>query len=437
MLRSVAARSAAAPPAGRVHRSRRFQRPPCTREWTCGAQSSTPSAASSSSGLEWGPPPEGTTVFACMSGGVDSSVAARLLLEQGYDVKPVFMRNWDTLDEQSGSGGCEWERDWDDVQRICREHLPGVEPELVDLSREYWTHVFEPALEEWAAGVTPNPDVTCNQHIKFRILPDRLLGRAQDAWIATGHYARLAPSPLDASVPALYRGANIRKDQSHYLSTAPLAALQKTLFPLGDFASKDAVRDMARRWGMHTGEKKDSMGICFVGVRKGFSRFLDSYLPPSPGDIVTETGKIVGRHEGLWRYTVGERARISGLPEAVFVGKKNATDNTVVVVPKQSPMLRCTSITTADFSWTAPEHPPVEVSKPEGFVAEAQIRSLPAGALSRCTVMQRGAGLSIALEEPLVGVSPGQTVALYRGEWCLGGGTIASTRTLADETTSD
>jgi tRNA U34 2-thiouridine synthase MnmA/TrmU len=255
-----------------------------------------------------------------MSGGVDSSVAARLLLEQGYDVKPVFMRNWDTLDEQSGSGGCEWERDWDDVRRICREHLGGVEPELVDLSREYWTHVFEPALEEWAAGVTPNPDVTCNQcaqcnflfffppslspadslpdrpvsqylicmlprirHIKFRILPERLLGRAPDAWIATGHYARLLPSPLNASVPALYRGNNIRKDQSHYLSTSPLSALQRTLFPLGDFASKDAVRDLARRWGMHTGNKKDSMGICFVGVRKGFSSFLGmSPLSSSP-----------------------------------------------------------------------------------------------------------------------------------------------------------
>lgn len=112
------------------------------------------------------------------------------------------------------------------------------------------------------------------RHIKFRILPERLLGRAPHAWIATGHYARLLPSPLNASVPALYRGNNIRKDQSHYLSTSPLSALQRTLFPLGNFASKDAVRDLARRWGMHTGDKKDSMGICFVGVRKGFSSFL-------------------------------------------------------------------------------------------------------------------------------------------------------------------
>ncbi|GAA5978528.1 hypothetical protein JCM10908_004390 [Rhodotorula pacifica] len=421
-------------PATRLGRIERFHRPPRWQDWS----RSLHSGAADSAIPAWGPPPKGTTVFACMSGGVDSSVAARLLLDHGYDVKPIFMRNWDTVDEQSGSGGCEWERDWDDVQQICRDHLGGVRPELIDLSREYWTNVFEPALEEWAAGVTPNPDVTCNQHIKFRILPERLLARQPDAWIATGHYARLLPNPLDARLPALYRGTNIRKDQSHYLSTAPLDALERTLFPLGEFISKDAVRDLARKWGMHTGEKKDSMGICFVGVRKGFSGFLNSYLPSSPGDIITETGKVVGRHEGLWRYTVGERARISGLPQAVFVGKKNAADNTVVVVPKHSPMLRCTVMGTTNFHWTAPTHPPAEIDDPQGFSAEAQIRSLPAGALSTCTVKRGSDGqLSIQLEEPLVGVSPGQTVALYRGDWCLGGGTIASTQTLADDPRMD
>lgn len=177
-MRRPAATAALA--ASRPGRSQRFQRTPCAHEWTRGSHTARAAASPTS---EWGPPPAGTPVFACMSGGVDSSVAARLLLEQGYDVKPVFMRNWDTLDEQSGSGGCEWERDWDDVRRICREHLGGVEPELVDLSREYWTHVFEPALEEWAAGVTPNPDVTCNQcaqcnFLFFFPLPSRLQTRS-------------------------------------------------------------------------------------------------------------------------------------------------------------------------------------------------------------------------------------------------------------------
>ncbi|BGP22829.1 hypothetical protein JCM10295v2_001720 [Rhodotorula toruloides] len=283
----------------------------------------------------WGPPPTGTKVFTCMSGGVDSSVAARLLLERGYEVEPVFMRNWDTVDEQSGSGGCEWERDWEDVRTVCRENLGGLKPRLVDLSREYWSYVFEPALEGWAAGVTPNPDVSCNQHIKFRILPERLLAQDPSAWIATGHWARLGPSPLDPSQPALFRSANTGKDQSHYLSTSPITALRRTLFPLGAFPSKHDVRDLARGWGMHTGEKKDSMGICFVGVRKGFSGFLDSYLPPSPGNILDSSGKFVGRHNGLWRYTVGERARIGGQSEAMFIANKDAEHNTITIVPKR------------------------------------------------------------------------------------------------------
>ncbi|GAA6052747.1 hypothetical protein JCM3770_003533 [Rhodotorula araucariae] len=412
-------------------------RRPSRRRWrTSTAPSACRGLSSAKDGdpSSWRPPPPGTKVFACMSGGVDSSVAARLLLEQGYDVSPVFMRNWETLDEQSGSGGCEWERDWDDVRRVCREHLGGIEPQLVDLSREYWTSVFEPALEGWAAGVTPNPDVTCNQHIKFKVLPDRLLARDPSAWIATGHYARLLPSALDRSEPALHRSANAGKDQSHYLSTAPLSALRRTLFPLGSFATKDDVRALARRWGMHTGEKKDSMGICFVGVRKGFSGFLDSYLPPSPGNIETADGRVVGQHNGLWRYTVGEGARLSGFPEKLFVGRKDAARNAVVVVPKSSPLLRCTALTTHDFRWVSARHPPADVDTAGGFVAQAQTRSLPGGAFADCIVTRRriDGALDLALDTPLVGVSPGQTVALYRGSWCLGGGTIASTRTLAD-----
>ncbi|TNY20244.1 tRNA methyl transferase-domain-containing protein [Rhodotorula diobovata] len=406
---------------------------PSAARWLCSSPVSADEARAPST-TKWGPPPPGTKVFACMSGGVDSSVATRLLLEQGYDVSPVFMRNWDTLDEEKrGSGGCEWERDWEDVRRVCREHLGGVKPELVDLTREYWTTVFEPALEGWAAGVTPNPDVTCNQHIKFKVLPERLLARDASAWISTGHYAQLLPSPLNTAEPALHRAANLAKDQSHYLSTSPVSALRRTLFPLGGFASKDEVRDLARRWGMHTGDKKDSMGICFVGARKGFSGFLDSYLSPSPGKIETGDGRVVGEHSGLWRFTVGEGARLSGFPHKMFVGRKDTERNVVIVVPKSSPMLRCTAIETTDFRWTSPFHPPSEVDDPAGFSAEAQTRSLPAGALANCIVKRRPDGtLHLSLQAPLVGVSPGQTVALYRGSWCLGGGTIARTRTLAD-----
>ncbi|GAA5878388.1 hypothetical protein JCM16303_002756 [Sporobolomyces ruberrimus] len=384
---------------------------------------------------EWTLPAKGTKVYSCMSGGVDSSVATKLLQERGYDVKPIFMRNWETLDEQNGSGGCEWERDWADVQRICRENLGGIEPELIDLTKEYWQQVFEPALESWGKGLTPNPDVTCNQRIKFRALPDRLLSRDPSAWIATGHYARLVASPLSPSDPALYRANYLSKDQSHYLSTSPLSSLRRTIFPLGEFGSKDDVRDLARKWNMHTKDKKDSMGICFVGVRKGFRSFLDSYIPPSPGNIVDTEGKVLARHEGLWQYTVGEGARLSGLPEKLFVARKDIERNALVVVPKHSPLLRCVGIETKDFTFLSPSFPPAqELDTPEGFTCQAQARSLPMGSLSDCTVRKTSEGkLVIKLESTLMGVSSGQTVALYKGDWCLGGGTINSIQTLADE----
>ncbi|GAA5910998.1 tRNA-5-taurinomethyluridine 2-sulfurtransferase [Sporobolomyces salmoneus] len=381
----------------------------------------------------WTGPARGTKVYTCMSGGVDSSVAARLLLDRGFDVKPIFMRNWETLDELSGSGGCEWERDLEDVRRICRENLGGIEPELIDLSKEYWQQVFEPALESWEKGLTPNPDVTCNQRIKFRALPDRLLVRDPSAWIATGHYARLLPSPLNPSEPALYRASYINKDQSHYLSTSPISALQRTMFPLGEFASKDDVRDLARKWNMHTKDKRDSMGICFVGVRKAFSGFLDSYIPPSPGNIEDINGKVLGQHQGLWKYTVGEGARLSGLPEKLFVARKDVERNVVVVVPKSSPMLRCVGLRSNDFAFISSSHPPSSIDTAEGFTCQAQARSLSMGSLSDCIVKRDSDGsLDIRLDSPLMGVSPGQTVALYSGNWCLGGGTIQSIQTLAD-----
>ncbi|GAA5991297.1 hypothetical protein JCM5350_005325 [Sporobolomyces pararoseus] len=379
-------------------------------------------------------PTRGTKVYACMSGGVDSSVAAKLLVDRGFEVKPVFMRNWETLDEQSESGGCEWEKDFEDVRRICRDNLGGIEPELIDLTKEYWQQVFEPALESWEKGLTPNPDVTCNQRIKFSALPDRLLARDPTAWIATGHYSRLLPSPLNPSEPALYRANYINKDQSHYLSTSPVSALRRTIFPLGDFASKDDVRDLARKWNMHTKDKKDSMGICFVGVRKGFSGFLDSYLPQSPGNIEDVNGKVFGQHQGLWKYTVGEGARLSGLPEKLFVAKKDPERNAVIVVPKSSPMLRCVGMKSSDFRFISPSHPPASIDSSDGLSCQAQARSLPMGSLSNCVVKKDANGdLQIRLASALMGVSPGQTVALYQGDWCLGGGTIDSIRTLADD----
>ncbi|SCV69091.1 BQ2448_2111 [Microbotryum intermedium] len=374
----------------------------------------------------WTLPPRGSKIFVACSAGIDSSVTARLLLEKDYDIHPVFMRNWDTLDENSQtSGGCEWEKDWEQVQVLCRENLGGVKPSLVDLSKEYWNEVFERSLGEWERGVTPNPDVVCNQEIKFRALPSILFEKDPNAYLATGHYARLSPSPLDPLEPALHRGSYPLKDQSYYLSTSPISALKKTLFPLGEYR-KDEVKELARKWGLpdKITERKESMGICFVGKKgKRFRHWLDAYLPPKPGNIVLSSGKVVGHHQGLWQYTIGESARLPGLPSRHFIGRKDVEKNEIVVVPEDSPILRIVKLFSKDFKWLSSHHLPKEIDSPKGFHVDAQTRSLQEGSLARSI---------IELKDPLIGVSPGQAIVLYDGTWCLGGGTIESTTTLAD-----
>ncbi|SGY72807.1 BQ5605_C005g03213 [Microbotryum silenes-dioicae] len=313
----------------------------------------------------WNFPLRGSKIYVACSAGIDSSVTARLLLERDYDIRPVFMRNWDALDENNQhSGGCEWEKDWEQVQVLCKESLGGVEPTLVDLSKQYWNEVFERSLGEWERGVTPNPDVVCNQEIKFRTLPSILFDKDPNAYLATGHYARLSPSSLDPLEPALHRGAYPLKDQSYYLSTSPVSALKRTLFPLGEYR-KDEVKEMARNWSLpdKITERKESMGICFVGKKgKRFRHWLgmrtnsfsldefgqliqphlshpcstDAYLPPKPGHIVLTSGKIVGQHQGLWQYTIGEGARLPGLPSRHFIGRKDRKNNEIVVVPEES-----------------------------------------------------------------------------------------------------
>ncbi|KAM0753834.1 5-methylaminomethyl-2-thiouridylate-methyltransferase [Meredithblackwellia eburnea MCA 4105] len=386
---------------------------------------------------QWSPsPPLDTKIFVGLSGGVDSSVTARLLLEQGYEnIQPFFMRNWDTIDEGDGSGGCEWEKDFADVERVCRESLGGRKPVLVDLSREYWQDVFQPSLDIWSEGATPNPDVSCNQKIKFHALPEKLLAESSNAWLATGHYARLLPSTLDHRLPALHRASFSAKDQSYYLSTVKTTVLARTMFPLGAFASKDEVRALARQWNIHTSEKQESMGICFVGKRKKFSRFIDSYLTAVPGKIENEQGDVVGEHAGLWNYTIGEGARVSGQRQKMFIGRKDIARNALIIVGADSPVLQCVGLSTSDFLWFGGAHGcPSAVKSTEGLRVQAQTRSLATGSLSNCVVRERHDGsLQIQLETPIVGVSPGQFIVLYDGTWCLGGGTISNTRTQADQ----
>ncbi|WFD34350.1 tRNA-5-taurinomethyluridine 2-sulfurtransferase [Malassezia cuniculi] len=271
------------------------------------------------------------------------------------DVRAVYMRNWSTLDESGsmvpGSGGaegCEWQKEWADVQKVCRQ-LGNMPVELVNLSREYWIDVFEPALSLWADGVTPNPDVACNRHIKFGALLDRI----HTPWLATGHYARIRRSS-DMRRAALLRAADASKDQSYYLSSVREDALVRSVFPLGDYLKSD-VRALARKHALPTAENSESMGLCFVGERggrRGFARFLDGYVEGSPGNIIVPGGRVIGQHTGLHAYTVGQRARVSGLGERYFVARKDRARNEITVVPGSThPMLECTSLTSHAFSW--------------------------------------------------------------------------------------
>ncbi|KAG6905769.1 hypothetical protein DXG01_000836 [Tephrocybe rancida] len=258
---------------------------------------------------------------------------------QDYDLSAVFMRNWDTRDESGSDKGCEWEKDWEDVQRVCK--LLDLPCRLIDLSRDYWNRVFEPSLRQWEDGVTPNPDIWCNREIKFGALLEHLPsapGASSKTWFATGHYARKEWSELGRS--KLLRATDDIKDQTYFLAGISEAGLSRALFPLGSLL-KSEVRELAKHHRLPTAERKESMGICFVGKKGRFGDFIShenptlaSYIPPNPGPIIDlSTGLTVATHTGLWNYTIGQGAKIRGMNERAFVVRKDAKCNTVYVAP--------------------------------------------------------------------------------------------------------
>lgn len=368
-----------------------------------------------------------------MSGGVDSSVAAFLLAQQDYDLSAVFMRNWDTRDESGTDKGCEWEKDWEDVQRVCKKlDLPC---QMIDLSQEYWNRVFEPSLKQWESGVTPNTDVWCNREIKFGALLERLPAPTtsnKKPWIATGHYARKSwsttpNSPHTRPRPKLLRPSDRGKDQTYYLSSISEEGLSRALFPIGHL-QKSEVRELARKHQLHTAERPDSVGICFVGEKAKFCDFLSSYIPPNPGPVVDQvSGKTLMQHAGLWTFTLGENARIPGMKERMFVSSKDQLSNTIYVVPgSDHEDLYSNTLRVSDFTWIWNDAIPPDLSTPQGFRVDLMHRyrmhSVPS------TVRKAETGdLIVTADEPEKAVTPGQIAALYDGDWCLGCGVIKST----------
>ncbi|RDB22190.1 tRNA-specific 2-thiouridylase MnmA [Hypsizygus marmoreus] len=389
----------------------------------------------SSKPASYNEPKKGDRVVIGMSGGVDSSVAARLLADQDYDLSAVFMRNWDTRDESGTDKGCEWEKDWEDVQQVCK--VLDLPCEMIDLSQQYWNRVFEPSLHQWEMGITPNPDVWCNKEIKFGALLEHLpvsSSKSSKTFFATGHYARKAwSSSFSLSRPPrpkLLRGLDPLKDQSFYLSSISEEGLRRALFPLGELTKKE-VRELAKQYDLPTAERAESMGLCFVGEKTRFSRFISEYLPPKPGPIVDmTTGRRVSKHAGLWSFTIGENARVGGMPQKLFVARKDPSQNIIYVVPgKDHPSLYSSGIQIQNFAWIWADTPPLPIFTEEGFRARVKHRHRMESVL--CTVRSPDKdphGLLIEFDELEQGVAAGQVAALWdaEGDWVLGCGMIKS-----------
>lgn len=346
-----------------------------------------------------------------MSGGVDSSVAAHLLVQRGERVGGVFMRNWDEGDPE-----CRAEQDRMDALRVCG--TLGIPFRVMNFCDVYRAQVFQAFLDGYARGITPNADILCNREVKFGAFLDAVLEGGAER-LATGHYARKGERDGRA---VLLRAVDRSKDQSYFLSAIPGEALARAEFPLGEIP-KTQVRQIAAQAGFATATKKDSTGICFIGERD-FKEFLARYLPAQPGAIVDETGRRVGTHQGALYYTLGQRAPVGGIKGGEagpwFISDKIVDTNTLVIVPgTEHASLMSTQATTGAVHWIAGDPPAAE------FECEVQLRHLGQAHPCRVQVNQDGGAL-ITFNEAVRAVAPGQQAAFYQGDLCLGGGELTT-----------
>ncbi|KIL37227.1 thiouridylase [Cohnella kolymensis] len=356
--------------------------------------------------------PSAVRVVVGMSGGVDSSVTALLLKQQGYDVIGVFMKNWDDTDE---FGVCTAEEDAEDVRRVCDQI--GIPYYTVNFEDEYRDKVFEYFLEEYRRGRTPNPDVMCNREIKFGEFLQKALELGADV-IATGHYARV--EKLDGEY-RLIRGVDHNKDQSYFLHALNQSQLARAMFPIGHLNKPD-VRRIAEEAGLATAKKKDSTGVCFIGERN-FKEFLSQYLPAKPGDMVDlVTGDIKGRHDGLMYYTLGQRQGLgiggSGSGEPWFVADKDLDNNILYVVQGDTHhSLYSLGLTATEVNWIASEAPADTIKCTAKFRYRQPDQGVTITPLADGTCR-------VDFDNPQKAITPGQAVVFYDGDICLGGGTI-------------
>ena len=361
-------------------------------------------------------------VIVGMSGGVDSSVAAARLIDAGYQVEGLFMKNWN---EDDGTEYCTAREDLLDAMQVAG--VLDMELHTVNFASEYWDRVFEHFLAEYRAGRTPNPDILCNKEIKFKAFLEHALALGADA-IATGHYARVehAQAEHGDSPARLLRAADGNKDQTYFLHAVSGDRFARTLFPLGDL-HKPEVRRLANEYGFANHKKKDSTGICFIGERR-FKDFLETYLPARPGVIEDDHGKPIGRHDGLMYYTLGQRQGlgIGGRADTGdapwYVAGKDLQRNVLIAVQGHDhPLLFSSELTSGPVDWVAMAPPAL----PARLTAKTRYRQ----ADQSCTVEAAGDGrVRVRFEQPQRAVTPGQSVVFYDRDTCLGGAVIEETR---------
>ena len=361
----------------------------------------------------------GKNIIIGISGGVDSSVSALLLKQQGYDVNAVFMKNWEGDDVD---GHCPAEQDFSDAKVVCK--TLDIDIHGVNFSDQYWDRVFNYFLEEYAAGRTPNPDVLCNKEIKFRAFLDYAIAQGAEK-IATGHYVQ---NELRDGEYHLLRGKDRDKDQSYFLYTLKQDQLEKSIFPVGGL-SKGEVRKLAELNNLITYNKKDSTGICFIG-EQDFKSFLQRYLPAKPGDIVTVDDERIGRHDGLMYYTRGQRQGlgIGGLAkygdDPWYVADKDLKNNKLIVVQgHEHELLKGTWLKATNLEWVSSAAPQLPIS------CTAKTRYRQKDSICHLSADEDNSVL-VEFEEPQWAITLGQSVVFYQADTCLGGGIIEATQKL-------
>ena len=353
-------------------------------------------------------------VICGMSGGVDSSVSAFILQQQGYQVEGLFMKNWE---EDDDTDYCTAAADLADAQAVCDKL--GIKLHKINFAAEYWDNVFEHFLNEYKAGRTPNPDILCNKEIKFKAFLEYAAEDLGANYIATGHYVRRRGADDNAQ---LLRGLDANKDQSYFLYTLSQKQVGQSLFPVGDI-EKPIVRAIAEDLGLITAKKKDSTGICFIGERK-FKDFLARYLPAQPGNIRTVEGDIIGRHDGLMYHTLGQRKGlgIGGVKgaseEAWYVVEKDLVNNELIVAQGHDhSALLSTGLIAQQLHWV--DRQPIR--EPLRCTVKTRYRQTDVPCMIEPIDDE---SIKVIFDEPQIAVTPGQSAVFYLDEVCLGGGII-------------